>query len=147
MSGTALTAIDILILPSDAMVDLAKGWNALLRESDPTGFALDENHAPHITLLQRYVRTDHLSEVNDAVDATLAAVSFDDLTLTAVELAQMEVAALPGIGLAGVLVQAGPAVIDLQGALIEAIKPFMGSGGTSAAYVTSEPDINDDTLR
>jgi hypothetical protein len=24
----------------------------------PDGFALDENHTPHITLLQRYVRTE-----------------------------------------------------------------------------------------
>ena len=149
MSSEPLTAVDVLILPSDTMVDLATSWNARLLESDPQGFALDDSHTPHITLLQRYVQTEHLSEVYDAVDSTLAAVSFDDLTLTAVKLAHMEADAQPGIGLAGVLVQAGPAVLDLQGALIEAIEPFTGSGGTAAAYVTSEaePDINDDTLR
>jgi hypothetical protein len=149
MTNSALTAIDILILPSDEMVQLAKSWNARLLQSDPTGFALDENHSPHITLLQRYVYTDQLSDVYAAVDTTLASVPLSSLTLTAIKLAHMQVAALPGIGLAGVLVKASSAVIDLQSALIEAIKPFTGSGGDATAYVTSEaePDINEDTLR
>lgn len=44
--------------------------------------------------------------------------------------------------------QASPAVIDLQSALITALELYTGSDGTAAAYVTSEaePDINADTL-
>ena len=145
---TDLTAVDILILPDDTMLGHAKEWNARLLESVPTGFALDSQHTPHITLLQRYVHTDQLDAVFDAVGSTIADVSASSLELTAAKLAHMELAALPGVGLAGLVCQAGDAVIDLQAKLIDAIKPHTGSGGTADAYVTTdaEPDINADTL-
>ena len=146
---TSLTAIDILILPDDTMIEHARKWNARLLESVPQGFALDQDHTPHITLLQRYVKTDRLGDVFDAVDSAIARVPLSSLDLTAVKLAHMKVAALPGVGLAGLLVQPGPVVIDLQCDLIRAIEPYTGSGGTADAYVTSaaEPDINQDTLK
>jgi len=146
---SSLTAIDILILPDPAMQTKATAWNTRLRQSVPDGFALDENHTPHITLLQRYVRTGQLDDVYNVVASTIATAPVETLELTAVKLAHMQVAATPGVGLAGLLVKASPPVIDLQTALIVAIKPHTGSGGTAEAYVTSdaEPDINDDTLR
>src|SRR6478609_4451459 len=138
---SSLTAIDILILPDPAMQTKATAWNTRLRQSVPDGFALDENHTPYITLLQRYVRT---GQLDDVVASTIATAPVETLELTAVKLAHMQVAATPGVGLAGLLVKASPAVIDLQTALIVAIAPFTGSGGTADAYVTSaaEPDIN-----
>lgn len=144
----SLTAIDILILPDDTMLKHAKAWNARLLEGFPSGFALDDKHTPHITLLQRYVHSDRLDAVYEAVGSTVAAAPASTLELTAVKLAHMEVAAVPDGGLAGLVCTASPAVIDLQSALIEAIKPHTGSGGTSEAFVTTpaEPEINDDTL-
>lgn len=143
-----LTAIDILILPDQTMLDHAKAWNRRLLASYPKGFRLDENHTPHITLLQRYVQTDRLDAVCAAVDTTVAAVPVASLDLTAVKLAHMELAAQPGVGLAGLVAQAGPAVIELQAELIKALDPYTGSAGTSNAYVTrgAEPNINEDTL-
>ena len=40
-------------------------------------------------------------------------------------------------------------MIDLQAALIDAVKPFTGSAGTATAFVTTpaDPDINRDTLQ
>ena len=45
----------------------------------PEGFALDATHAPHITVLQRYVRTPELDQVLDAVDAVVAGVDLGAL--------------------------------------------------------------------
>ena len=145
---TSLTAVDILIIPDDTMLTHAKAWNARLLESVPTGFVLDERHTPHITLLQRYVRTDQLDELYQAAGKVIAAAATSTLELTGVKLAHMKVAALPGIGLAGLLVKPGPAVLDLQAALIDAVAPFTDTPGTADAYVTSaaEPDINQDTI-
>ena len=53
----ALIAINVLLDPDAATVEKARAVNARLREDYPDGFALDANHAPHITLLQRFVRT------------------------------------------------------------------------------------------
>lgn len=145
---STLTAIDILILPDDTMLGRAKEWNVRLLKSVPEGFALDERHTPHITLLQRYVHTDQLPQVFSAAGSTIAAAPASGLELSGVKLAHMEVAATPGVGLAGLLVKASAGVIDLQTSLIEAIKPHTGDGGTAEAYVTSdaEPDINADTI-
>ena len=53
----SLIAINVLLDPDAATVEKARTVNARLRESYPDGFALDANHAPHITILQRFVRT------------------------------------------------------------------------------------------
>ncbi|MET0684626.1 MAG: hypothetical protein ABW060_04880 [Solirubrobacteraceae bacterium] len=145
---TDLTAIDILIDPDDAMIARAKAVNATMLGSIPSGFALDEHHRPHITTLQRYVRTAELDDVFGAVRGVLASVDVGSLELTAVAVRHMVSAATPGVGLAGIVVQPAPAVLDFQAKLIDAVRPFTGSGGTADAYVRTdaEPDINQDTL-
>lgn len=52
-----LTAIDILVNPDENTLERARAVNARLRQSVPSGFELDATHLPHITILQRYVRT------------------------------------------------------------------------------------------
>ena len=145
---TDLTAIDILIDPDEAMIARAKTVNARLLESVPAGFALDEHHRPHITTLQRYVRTADLDGVFDAVQGLLESVEVGGLSLTAVVLRHMEAAAMPGVGLAGIVVRPAPEVLDFQARLIDAIGPFTESGGTAQAYVRTEaePEINQDTI-
>jgi hypothetical protein len=60
----------------------------------------------------------------------------------------MAVAAIPGVGLTAIVVKPSPEVLDFQGKLIDAIRPFTESGGTAEAYVRTEaePDINQDTI-
>jgi len=52
-----LTAIDILVNPDEATIQRAPEVNARMLQSMPEGWALDDTHQPHITTLQRYVRT------------------------------------------------------------------------------------------
>lgn len=143
-----LTAIDILMLPDATMHERAEALNGEMRTSVPEGFALDANHTPHITLLQRYVRTADLDQVYAAVKGAIDGSDPSSLELKGVKVAHMEVAAQPGLGLAGLVVQPSPGVLDLQSALISAVEPFVESGGTADAYVTSaeEPEINQDTI-
>ena len=145
---TDLTAIDILIDPDQAMISRAKAVNAELLESVPSGFALDEHHRPHITTLQRYVSSDDLDRVFDAVRGVLESVDVGGLALTAVALRHMAVDATPGVGLTGIVVKPAPDVLDFQAKLIDAIRPFTERGGTAEAYVRTEaePDINQDTI-
>jgi hypothetical protein len=53
-----VTAVDIALEPDATMMQHAKAANARLLKSFPKGFALDETHHPHVTLLQQFVRTD-----------------------------------------------------------------------------------------
>jgi hypothetical protein len=131
------------------MLDRAKAANARMRASFAQGFELDEHHQPHVTILQRYVRTAELDAVFDAVGKVLGAADVGKISLTAVKFSHMYVAAYPGVGLAGILVIPSSEVLDFQARLIEAVKPFTESGGSAEAYVRTEaePEINDTTVR
>ena len=143
-----LTAIDILMLPDETMHSRAEALNEQMRGSVPEGFALDANHTPHITLLQRYVRSADLDRVFEAAGGAIDAADPSSLELQGVKVAHMETAAQPGLGLAGLVVKPSQGVLDLQASLIAAVEPFVESGGTADAYVTTaaEPEINQDTI-
>ena len=52
-----VTAIDILLEPDATMLKHSETNNARLLAAFPKGFALDAAHRPHITIIQRFVRT------------------------------------------------------------------------------------------
>src|SRR4029079_9948453 len=65
-------AIDIALEPAATMIQHAEAANARLRKVFPEGYALDATHRPHITMLQRFVRTAALDDVYTAVGDVLA---------------------------------------------------------------------------
>lgn len=141
-----LTAIDILINPDEATIERARQINVRMRESVPDGFALDATHQPHITTLQRYVRTADLDRVYDAVEKTLAATDIASLSYQAVAIRHTDWG-VPGQGLAVLVVQPSPQVLDFQAHLLAAVTPFVGSGGTAEAFVTDPGEtISQSTL-
>ncbi|MEU9095254.1 hypothetical protein [Streptomyces sp. NPDC048428] len=141
-----LTAIDVLVNPDEHTLRHARAWNARMRESIPGGFALDASHQPHITTLQRYVRTAELDDVHAAIDDVLAATDMGALSYRAVAIKHADWG-VPGQGIAVILVQPREQALDFQAALLTAITPFTESGGTSAAFVTDPgEDISQSTL-
>ena len=140
-----VTAIDVLLEPDATMIKNAKAANARLRTSFPQGFALDETHQPHISCLQRYVRTADLDKVYEAVGKILGGE-----TPAAWKLKAYRYYYLPwkGIGLAGIVIEPSEDLINFQQKLIDAVAPFAVSTGTAAAFVTTkdDPDINQPTI-
>src|SRR5262245_46887885 len=67
-----VTAIDILLDPDATMVKHAKAANERLLKEFPKGFALGKTHQPHVSCLQRYVKTADLDKVYGAVGKVLA---------------------------------------------------------------------------
>lgn len=141
-----LTAIDILVNPDENTLERARAVNARLRQSVPSGFELDATHLPHITILQRYVRTADLEKVYEAIQKTIAETDMSLLTFRAVAIKHIEWG--PGSYLAGYFVKPSPEVIDFQAKLIATVNPFVEPGGTSAAYVTdtNDTEIDQSTL-
>ena len=78
-----LTAIDILANPDGAAIERAQEINHRMRQSVPSGYALDATHQPHITTLQRYVRTADLERVYEAVATTIASTDVSSLSYAA----------------------------------------------------------------
>jgi hypothetical protein len=66
-----VTAIDIALEPDATMVQHAKDANARLLKSFPKGFALDETHHPHVSVLQQFVRTDDFDKIFAAANAIM----------------------------------------------------------------------------
>ncbi|MFI7166804.1 2'-5' RNA ligase family protein [Rhodococcus erythropolis] len=139
------TAIDILFNPDDATLARAREVNARLRQSIPDGFALDDTHVPHITVLQRYVRTADLDEVLGSVENTVRAADTAELTLHAIAIRHVDWG-----GRGGTVFQLtpNPPVLDFQARLLTAVTPYAESSGTPSAFVTDEDGagINQTTL-
>lgn len=144
----ALTAIDVLLDPDEPMRAFAADLNGRMLASipSPPGFALDENHRPHVTVLQRYVRTAALDQVCEAIQEVRASVDLSTLRLTARALTHVMLQ--PSIGIAVIEVAPGPDVLSLQARLIEVLQPFTERGGSAEAFVRTpaEPDIGEETV-
>src|SRR5437660_12715163 len=79
----AVTAIDILLEPDATMLQHAQVVNDRLLKVFPKGFALDATHRPHVTLVQRFVRTEDLDKVYAAVGKVFASANVTGLKLEA----------------------------------------------------------------
>ncbi|HKU81396.1 MAG TPA: hypothetical protein VJP76_04425 [Candidatus Tumulicola sp.] len=135
MSDT--TAIDILLEPDASMLQHAQAANARLLKAFPKGYALDAAHQPHISCLQRYVRSDALEDVFTAVSGVLANEHPATWMLEAFKYYYIP---WKGLGLAGIVIRPTDDVLAYQQRIIDAVAPFTVASGTAAAYVTTPED-------
>jgi len=142
---SATTAIDILLEPDATMLQYAEAANARLLKVFPKGFALDATHRPHITLLQRYVRTADLDKAYAEADKVFTKQKLASWKLQATKYYYLPMGEL---GVAGIVVKPTNNLLKLQKQLITAVAPFTVKTATAAAFVTTleDPDINQPTI-
>ena len=135
-----VTAIDILLDPDATMIQHATAANARLLQNFPKGYTLGGAHAPHISVLQQYVKTASLDQVYSAADKVFANENPTSWKLTAFKYYYLPDKA---IGLGGIVIKPTADLLRLQQALIDAVTPFTVPTGTAAAFVTTpqDPDI------
>jgi len=138
-----ITAIDILLEPDAIMLRHAEANNARLLKAFPKGFALDEAHRPHITLIQRFVRTEALDQVYSAAEKVLGGA---DVTHSQLEAFKYYYAPGPGIGVAGIVARPTPALLALQQALIDVVAPCTVETGPIGAFTAPHDDPGTDAL-
>ena len=131
----SVTAIDIVLEPDATMMQRAKAANARLLEAFPKGFALNETHHPHVTMLQQFVRTKDLNKVYAAADAIFAKEK-----PTAWVLKAFKYYYIPDtpISLARIVVEPTEDLHRLQDELIAAVAPYRAKTGTAAAFFSTE---------
>jgi len=139
----SITAIDILLEPDATMLGHAQANNARLLKVFPKGFALDEAHRPHITLIQRFVRTADLDRVYAAAEKVLAGAGITRIPLEAFK---FYYAPGPGVGVAGIVARPTPALLAMQQALITAVAPFTVETGPIGAFTAPHDDPANDGL-
>jgi len=127
-----ITAIDILLQPDATMLAHAAADNERLRKVYPQGFTFDAEHAPHITMLQCFVRTADLDQLYAAEEKVLSAANVNAMKLEAFK--YYYAGADAGTGVAGICAKPTPEILKLQEEVIAAAKPFMQETATIASF-------------
>jgi len=131
-ANDSLIAVDVLLEPDHTMVSKANAVNARLRENDPDGYALDATHAPHITMVQRFVRVKDLDAVTAALSSLFATQHPTELKIKQKKIVYQIWA---GSALTAYIVERTPELMELQQKVADALVPFSVSGGTSSAFI------------
>jgi hypothetical protein len=111
----------------------------------PEGWKLDDTHQPHITTLQRYVRTPDLDNVFAAVEATVKETDTSALSYQATNITHADWG-FPGYGPTVLQVAVSPEVLDFQAMLVAALTPFVEAGGTAEAFVADPGEVISPTI-
>jgi hypothetical protein len=142
-----ITAIDIVLEPDATMIQHARDANAGLLKDFPKGYALGDEHAPHISVVGGYFNTASLDNIYTAAGKVLASERVTSWKLKAFKYYYIP---LKEIGLGGIVVEPTADLIRLQKELIDATEPFLApaGSGTAAAFATTpdEPEINRPTI-
>jgi phosphoserine phosphatase len=134
-------AIDVLLEPDQTMISGAGAINARLRGDYAAGYELDATHSPHVTLLQRFVRTKDFDAVTAAVTKVLVAERPTELQLKAQGL---EYVVWGGLAVTAIVVERTPELMRLQQKIVDAVAPFSVNGGTASAFFGT--DANAETM-
>jgi 2'-5' RNA ligase superfamily len=132
-----ITAIDVLLEPDATMLRHAAANNERLLKTFPKGFPLDAAHRPHITLVQRFVRTADLQKVYAAVHQVFADANVNALRLEAVKYYYAPAGA---VGVAGICAKPTPDILKLQTLIVAAVAPFTVEAGPIGAFTASQDD-------
>ena len=135
--ASEVVAIDVLLEPDATMLLHSEANNARLLKAYPKGFALDEAHRPHITLIQRFVRRDDLDKVYAAASAVMARANVTDVKLEAFKYYYIP---NKDVGVAGIVAKPTQELLKLQADLIAALDSFTVETGDSTAFATTPDD-------
>jgi hypothetical protein len=131
MGGASVLAIDVLLEPDARMLEPAERNNARLRAAFPESFELDDQHRPHITLLQCFIAREDLQAFNAALDPVIHAANLAHMELQAVRYGYTPG---PGMGIAGIWAAVTSPLLQLQADVIAAAKPFLLPTGPIEAF-------------
>ncbi len=125
-----LLALDVAILPPADVRDRALRLSAALPVAASKGLRLDDDHLPHLTLTQQFVRTDVLPRTFERLDAVLRAQPV--LTL------QVRGAGKTPGNTVWMAIERTKALASLHERLMDALKEFEQIGGGPAAFADGD---------
>jgi 2'-5' RNA ligase len=129
-----LIAIDVAILPPAHVSQLAMDLSARLPVEDEDHFVLDDEHLPHITLTQQFVRVEELDLANQQIDEVLRSVPPMTLRVTGSDLSGHTVL---------MRIDRSAQLAELHESLMEALRGVERPGGTPSAFVDGDARVRD----
>lgn len=138
-------AVNVLLQPDEESSGRAARINGLLRQSDPSGFALDATHLPHISVVQGYVEAKNLAAIYRAVErvSTELPLAGRQLTVLGLEHKPWGHQEITNIKLAKTR-----ELETFQADLLSAISPYLVKTGDGSAFLSSkgDPDVDQETI-
>jgi len=131
----SIVAIDVVLEPDEIMTARARDVNARLLTVYPDGFALDADHQPHISVLQRFVGAAYLNDLYAAANNVFAS---EDPTAWTLRASKAYYIPSPPIGLAGIVIEPTDDLLRLQQKLIDTMSPYTVPTGTVDAFASTQ---------
>jgi 2'-5' RNA ligase len=129
-----LIAVDIAILPPADVRARAIALSAALPSEGSHGLVLDEDHRPHVTLTQAFIRAEERDAAFDRVDDVLR--GRPPLTLT-----------VTGSGKSGhtisMAIERSADIVALHEQVMDALRGYERPGGTPAAFAGGDARVGD----
>jgi len=129
-----LLALDVAIVPSPKVRERAVQLSAALLGDPAHHLTLDEEHLPHVTLTQHFIRADELDAAFERIDAVLRKQRPIALRVTGGSRTANSV---------WMAIDKARPLTDLHARLMEALRGFERSGGGPAAFVDGDVRVND----
>jgi 2'-5' RNA ligase superfamily len=140
-SMSDIIAINVLIEPDAKVHQIAVEANRRLGATTDPGFAFDDTHVPHISVLHRYVRTRDLRAIYAAVDRLVTSLHPERSTLTATG---YEASTTDEKTIVSISVQQSPEIDRFQAALVDAIAPYSLERGDERAFFRTADSMHID---
>lgn len=129
-----IIAIDVLLTPSEEMLAQSLQLNALIKQNNPETIILDDNHIPHITLLQCFINEEDLPKVNSALEGLFETIKNDSLYAESLFYYKDQEESFSMIA-----VEKSKQLIKLHEKTIELVKPFIVFNGNAESFIQN-PD-------
>ena len=127
-------AIDVLLVPSEKMYAQALYLNSLINQDNPNTIKLDENHIPHITLLQCFIKEEDLPKVNTALNGLFETIEDENLKAESLFYDKNEEESFAMIS-----IEKSSALLELHEKVIEILNPYIVANGSKESFVQN-PD-------
>jgi len=125
-----IVAIDVLLTLPEGIYNQASQLNRVIVADNPNNFTLDENHIPHITLLQCYIPESDLPKVAEALKGLYKTVENDTIKAEGLQYSQDTEESFSSIG-----IKKSKPLLALHKKVIEFVKPYIITNGSQASYV------------
>jgi hypothetical protein len=119
----------VLLIPSEEMYAQSLQLNTVIKQNNPETIKLDENHVPHITLLQCFINEENLPEVTNALEGLFETTAQDSLKAESLFYNKDTEESFAMIS-----VEKSEPLMKLHEKTIEAVRPFIVKNGSEASF-------------
>lgn len=123
-------AIDVLLTLPANVYDQSIQLNQAVLKNNPDNLTLDENHIPHITLLQCYLKESDLPKAKKLLTGLYKTIENDSLYANTLQFNKDKTESFASIG-----IEKSKSLVALHEKTIALLKPYIITNGSQEAYV------------